>query len=192
MPRTEEQFKEIREQKRAHIVESAIELFAEKGFDATSISMIATRAAISKGLIYNYFDSKEALIKEILIKGFSEFMVEFDANKDGVLTEEEFIYFIDSSLNIMKDNIHYWRLYFMVMAQPKVMELVFDELMAMLAPFMDTMTNFFESKGCSEPIARARLFGAVMDGLSLNFIMDPEGFPIEETKKILIDMFLNK
>ena len=80
----------------------------------------------------------------------------------------------------------------MVMAQPKVMELVFDELMAMLAPFMDTMTSFFESKGCSEPITRARLFGAVMDGLSLNFIMDPEGFPIEETKKILIDMFLNK
>ena len=190
MPRTEEQFKEIREQKRAHIVESAIELFAQKGFDATSISMIASRAAISKGLIYNYFDSKEALIKEILIKGFSEFMIEFDSNKDGILTDEEFIYFIDSSFNIMKQNLHYWRLYFMVMAQPKVMELVFEELMVMLSPFMETMTTFFTNKGADEPMAMARFFGAVLDGVSLNFIMDPENFPFEETKKIIIDTFL--
>ncbi len=192
MPRTEEQFKEIREQKRAHILESAIELFAEKGFDATSISMIASRAAISKGLIYNYFDSKEALIKELLLKGFNEFMVEFDTNKDGVLTDDEFVYFIESSFSIMKANLHYWRLYFMVMAQPKVMDLVFEELMSMLTPFIETLTKFFVSKGADEPLAKARLFGAVLDGLSLNFIMDPEGFPIEETKKLLIDMFLNK
>ncbi|MFO8235224.1 MAG: helix-turn-helix domain-containing protein [Bacteroidales bacterium] len=53
-PRTEEQIRLIREKKKAEIREVALELFAEQGYYGASISKIAKRAAISKGLIYNY------------------------------------------------------------------------------------------------------------------------------------------
>ena len=65
-PRTKEQFAEMREQKSQLISEKALELFAEHGYEATSISMIAKEAGVSKGLIYNYFSSKEEILKEII------------------------------------------------------------------------------------------------------------------------------
>ena len=64
-PRTEEQFEEIRESKKNLIQEVALELFATRGYHSTSISMIAKEADISKGLLYNYFESKEELLNSM-------------------------------------------------------------------------------------------------------------------------------
>lgn len=44
------------------IVETAYKMFAENGFDKTSLAMIAKEVGISKAAIYYYFDSKEKLI----------------------------------------------------------------------------------------------------------------------------------
>lgn len=44
------------------IVETAYKMFAENGFDKTSLAMIAKEVGISKPAIYYYFDSKEKLI----------------------------------------------------------------------------------------------------------------------------------
>ncbi|AKF94237.1 TetR/AcrR family transcriptional regulator [Brevibacillus laterosporus] len=44
------------------IVETAYRLFAENGFEKTSLAMIAKEVGISKPAIYYYFESKEALI----------------------------------------------------------------------------------------------------------------------------------
>ena len=65
-PRSAKQFKEIRKEKKDHIMEVALELFAENGFHATSISQIAKKAGISKGLTYNYFESKKELLDELI------------------------------------------------------------------------------------------------------------------------------
>ncbi|PLR83520.1 TetR family transcriptional regulator [Bacillus canaveralius] len=52
-------------EKKVLIIESAIKLFASKGFDATSIQEIANECGISKGAFYLYFKSKEALLLAI-------------------------------------------------------------------------------------------------------------------------------
>jgi AcrR family transcriptional regulator len=52
-----------KEQRRREIVDAAMELFAHHGFEATSISQIATAAGIGKATVFEYFDSKEALIE---------------------------------------------------------------------------------------------------------------------------------
>lgn len=48
------------------LLESASECFSEKGFSATSIREIATRAGISQGAMYTYFKSKEELFIAIV------------------------------------------------------------------------------------------------------------------------------
>ncbi|NIS38573.1 helix-turn-helix transcriptional regulator, partial [Candidatus Saccharibacteria bacterium] len=65
-PRTEEQLSAIREKTRASILESALELFATKGFHGTSIGEIAKKAEISKGLAYHYFDSKQDILEAVI------------------------------------------------------------------------------------------------------------------------------
>ncbi len=53
------------------ILEAALKVFADKGFAAARMEDIATRARVSKGTIYLYFESKEAvfraLVREMLV-----------------------------------------------------------------------------------------------------------------------------
>lgn len=44
------------------ILESALQLFRDKGFDATTMRDIATRAQVALGAAYYYFDSKDAIV----------------------------------------------------------------------------------------------------------------------------------
>ena len=50
-------------QTRRHIFETALVLFREKGFDATTMQQIAERADVVKSAAYYYFPSKEAIIQ---------------------------------------------------------------------------------------------------------------------------------
>lgn len=53
-------------ERRAHLVQLAGELFAEKGFRATTVREIADAAGILSGSLYHHFDSKESIGDEIL------------------------------------------------------------------------------------------------------------------------------
>ena len=48
------------------ILEAALSAFAEKGFAAARMDEIATRARVSKGTIYLYFESKEAVFRALI------------------------------------------------------------------------------------------------------------------------------
>ncbi len=51
--------------RRAEILESAAIVFAEKGYQHATVKEIATRAGISPGTIYLYFDSKRDILSTI-------------------------------------------------------------------------------------------------------------------------------
>ncbi len=48
------------------ILDAALAVFTERGFDAARVDDIAARADISKGAVYLYFESKEALLKGLI------------------------------------------------------------------------------------------------------------------------------
>jgi len=54
------------EDRREQIAEAAMRVFAQKGFTRATNKDIAREAGITTGLIYHYFDSKEALLKAII------------------------------------------------------------------------------------------------------------------------------
>jgi AcrR family transcriptional regulator len=57
--------------KEASILDAALDLFVERGYEATSVPEVAQRAGVAAGTIYLYFASKEALVNVLLarIKG---------------------------------------------------------------------------------------------------------------------------
>lgn len=65
MPRTEEVNQQIREQQWTNILTGARHVFARKGWAAT-MADIAREAAVSQGLAYRYFSSKEAIYTELV------------------------------------------------------------------------------------------------------------------------------
>ncbi len=50
---------------REKLVSAAMELFAQKGFDKTTVDEIVAKAGVAKGTFYLYFKSKDDLIKEL-------------------------------------------------------------------------------------------------------------------------------
>jgi len=62
-----------KEKRKKEIIEATLELFSEKGYEATSMSQIAELAGIGKGTIYEYFESKEELILNA-VKAWVELM----------------------------------------------------------------------------------------------------------------------
>jgi AcrR family transcriptional regulator len=52
--------------RRAHILEAAIKVFADKGFHAATIKDVAAEAGVADGTIYNYFKNKTALLMGVL------------------------------------------------------------------------------------------------------------------------------
>jgi AcrR family transcriptional regulator len=53
-------------ERRAAIVEAAFDEFVARGFAATRIDDIATRAGVAKGTIYLYFKDKESMFEELV------------------------------------------------------------------------------------------------------------------------------
>jgi len=52
--------------RKAKIIDAAVGLFAEKGYETTSIDEIAAKAGITKPVVYDHFESKEQLFIAIL------------------------------------------------------------------------------------------------------------------------------
>ncbi|HKW40551.1 MAG TPA: TetR/AcrR family transcriptional regulator [Gemmatimonadales bacterium] len=61
------------------IVAAALEVFGERGFAATKLADVARRAGITKGTLYLYFDSKEALFKAVVREAIVPVIVQGEA-----------------------------------------------------------------------------------------------------------------
>jgi len=58
-----------KEARPTELTAAALELFVVKGFAATRLDEIAALAGVSKGTLYLYFDSKEALFEAVIREG---------------------------------------------------------------------------------------------------------------------------
>ena len=55
------------------VLDAALQLFADKGFAATSVREIVLKAGLSKPALYYHFGSKEGLLRAIVDQAFAEF-----------------------------------------------------------------------------------------------------------------------
>jgi AcrR family transcriptional regulator len=188
-PRTPEQFDHMRKDKKALITKAALELFSEQGYHNSSISKIANKAGVSKGLMYNYFESKEALIMEILSEGLDAMVSFFDPNHDGVLSEEEMESFIRNIFGLLKRDAPYWKIYYSVFLQPKVFELIEKKYKDLMPMFMNLLADYYKSHGAKNPMNEALLFGAMMDGIGFSYVMNPELYPLDDLIETILEKF---
>ncbi len=209
-PRTPKQFLEIREEKKAHIMEVALNHFANEGYHATTVNHIARHAAISKGLMYNYFESKEALLDAIIKKSVHEVYEHFDIDKDGFLSGEEFEFFIRRFAKILKEKQAFWRLFFQLLMQNEVREQFlksFSDFSAsepssgtgedhFLSGILKTTTEYFvrkkEHMGADyDPDVELNMFIISLKGFAITYIyMDSENEQYyEKTINRIIELY---
>jgi len=185
-PRTSEQFEQLREDRKQKLIDAAFHVFAEETYHRASVSKIAKEAGVSKGLLYNYFENKEALLRAIMSDLLEEITKYFDFTDPKPLTDKSVIDWIKKSLYIVKDDVKRWRFYTSLSMQPDVTPIFMEMATAPMQGFMEKFIIYFEQKGIEDPMTYMRYCAAIIDGIQLHIMLDPENFPIEKVESILI------
>ena len=62
---TVQEEKSAADDKRARLLDAALELFETRGFDGVAVPEIAAKAGVATGTVYRYFPSKDALVNAL-------------------------------------------------------------------------------------------------------------------------------
>jgi AcrR family transcriptional regulator len=181
MSRTEDK----RHESKNLLVNTALRLFAEKGYDATSIRNIATEAGVSLGLLYNYFASKEDLLLEIFRRGNSDISESFanTTEKQHGLKQH-----ILQTVQILKEKRDFWRLLHSLRLQRKVVAQVMEDMKAQTAFVEEQIRQNLEEAGVPSPALEAKLLFATIDGMASHYLLFDD-YPIDEIAELLIQKY---
>ena len=174
-----------RQESKNLLVNTALRLFAEKGYDATSIRNISTEAGVSLGLMYNYFDSKEDLLQEIFRRGNADISESFAkvSGQPGGLEQH-----ILGTVRILKEKRDFWRLLHSLRLQRKVVAQVMDEIKEQAAFVEEQMRKNLKEAGIPSPAQEAKLLFAAIDGMASHYLLF-EDYPIDEIAALLIQKY---
>ena len=189
MPRSREQLEKIKQQKKLQILQAALELFARQGFHATSVDQIARHAGVSKGLIYNYFTSKQDLLVAIINSIFAEMDKAFPDVDPQSLSSENLENYILTSMQAIELDPQLLRLYFMLYMQPDVESIVKPMVQQYLDKIVEFLSPYYHTRGIENPRPIVLGLIAALDGLSLHYIL--LGYPeFKDILKTLIKKFI--
>jgi AcrR family transcriptional regulator len=99
-------------QRRCEILAAARQEFFERGFHNPTVDDVAARAEVSKGTIYLYFESKEAILAHLLLEGLALLLEEMEAACEPQTSPPEAALQALSKayLNFCQSNPQYFRL----------------------------------------------------------------------------------
>ena len=87
---------------RERIIKVAAKLFANEGWENTTTRGIAAAAGIATGTLFNYFESKEAIVAELISEALARAQQEI-AKRDDETLEEELFTFIWTELSSLRE-----------------------------------------------------------------------------------------
>ncbi len=189
-PRTPIQLEKVRAKSRTKIINAAIELFARKGYHATSISSIAAKAGIAKGLLYHYFKSKSELLDEILKNSLSEVDEPMQALMMPGDPVDKMALLIESTFAMVQSDIKRWKLLVSIMTQYEVLIRIRKIFSKMMQGYLEIFEHLFKEMKVPQPKLEAYRLAATIDGVMLHYIYYlPDGYPLEEIKNEIIQQY---
>lgn len=189
-PKTSKQFAEIRQKSQEKIEAAALELFAEQGFHNTSIHAIAKAAGISKGLLYNYYESKEALLHQIIDRSMGDGEELMDAFlKADMPPFQKVAGIIEGAIQMITNDPHHWKLLTALALQGDIMESIGQKVEQKKEETIALAAAIFEQMGFEAPRKEALFLGAALDGLMIHYISLGPDYPIEDMKDYLLKRY---
>ena len=73
-----------------------------------------------------------------------------------------------------------------------VAELLMAEMKPRMGAYMVQMMDYFKMGGYDDPMSMMRIFSAILDGVQMHCLLDPENFPAEKAKEYLIQQFVKE
>lgn len=146
-------------EKQEKILNEALRLFAQNGYNATSTSQVAKAAGVSEGLIFRHYGNKEGLLQAIIALGeeslkklFSE--VIFQTEPKDVIRKT-----LELPFTIPDTEHEFWRLQYKLKWELK------EQNHAKMEPLLLALTNAFTKLGYKQPDLEAEILALIMDGI---------------------------
>ncbi len=184
---------------RQRILQTALRLFAAKGYDGTTTKDLAATANVAEGTLFRYFPSKKAILIEVATSGWSEILTDLLTE----LSEMESYKAVDKVMRRrmfrMRENNDLLRVCFIeAQFHPELREKIQLEVIGKMT---DVAEVFFQSamdKGIYrqlDPKIVAQVFLGMfaIAGFSEETIINPDTSPraLKEMAEGIADIFLN-
>jgi AcrR family transcriptional regulator len=127
------------EERRAGILDAAVQVFSARGYHSSSIDDIAREAGISKALIYEHFESKQGLYADLLERKANELFERLGAALAGVGVEagaDRLAAGLDAFFRFVEERREAWRILFRDVADPEtaaVLDGILNQVTAVVA-----------------------------------------------------------
>ena len=190
-PRTHTQWEEIRGKSREKILNAAISLFSSIGYFSTSVSKIAQKAGVSKGLLYNYFESKDHLLLAIVDKTMNLLDNAFKIEKKDLDPNEELIIIIEKMFGIIKNHRGFLRMLIQLSMKIKEFEFINDMIYKKYDEYVKKIEILLDKLDYQTPEDEARLLLATLDGVMYQYLVIGDNLPYEKIKESIILKYKN-
>lgn len=171
------------------IRDAARTLFAQRGYEATSMRAIADEADVSIGLAYNYFPGKEALLQSIVKDGMAQVRETLDELDGTAPPEDRLRRFVQTSLDTVRTNRTFWQLLYGLSHQPEAVETFRDDLDALNDDIHAHLREILAALGDDAPKVSARLLYAALDGAGQHYVRNPSTYPLDAVTEQIVDRF---
>ncbi len=187
-PRSQEKIEQIRKQSIGKILEAAFQLMAKYGYDGTSISQIAKHAGVSKGLMYNYFDSKEHLLKALIDSAFAEadeLMAQIINIDPKITIENMFRWYF----NELRERPEHWRLLTELTLKIDKFDFVKEMARSKLNEYVAFFGGMLGQIGFENPREEAMIIAGLFDGIGVQYLVIGKDYPLDEMEDFLIKKY---
>jgi AcrR family transcriptional regulator len=172
------------------IVRTALRLFAKNGYASTPVSLIAKTAHVSQGLMYNFFSSKEDLLKEMMAIGFRDIQLSMTSYQQLKDPNEAIAVHIRKTIAIVKQNKEIWKLLHTLRLQEKVAVAMRKQFHQVVTGVTATFQSVFKKLGYAQADLEAVLFLTQVDGLVILYLQD-NTIPLDQLGEQLIKRYVS-
>jgi len=188
-PRSEKQFAAMRRKSKRAIRNGSLKLFARKGFSRTTMEDIARQVGISKGLIYNYFTGKEEVLESLIDEFVERIMPAPLPQAAGADPAKHLERLIRVWFHEVRRNPDLIRIGVQFHSDFTLRKIVRRKQAEIERTYAGHLEEVFRRLGSPDPAMETLLLGAVLDGISLNYVAAPEKFPIDKIEQHLIRQY---
>jgi AcrR family transcriptional regulator len=188
-PRTALQNQEVRAVTRAKLLNAALELFAIRGYAATSVDAIADAAGVSAGLLYHHFDGKAAVLNAIFEQSLADVQATFAAADRESEPKDRLPALLRSALAIVPRHRRFWAVWYGLRMQKEVLNTLGPSVAQFTKAIVRTLEKYLRDIGWSDAAIEARLLFAQIDGLCQHYVLDPAGYPLERVIERLVERY---
>lgn len=172
--------------KKQQILDAALQLFAKRGYDGTTVPMIAEEAKVGTGTIYRYFENKEVLMNTLFQKCLTAFADELqkDFPYESTDVKEQFDHMFDGMGRYASNHLTD-----IVFIDSHVEGHYLDEQSTMcfnrLMNFLESVISTGQKRGVIKNLPTNALISLVYGGFA-RFYKDMKLGYIEESRELLV------